>query len=156
MKPPPSNPTKVESIRRVYINLFVTLIYIYLPPDTRETRRNANKRPPPSGRKVGWDVSRKRPSVRHSEGLGCPAPVCAVMEPYFFKEYVLAVQLLHFIGIVEFFNQNFKIVTWSNGRYPIFLLFPSVLNDPRPWAWGCCKYIYTLLCLCYYCHIILL
>ena len=50
------------------------------------------------------------------------------MEPYFFKEYVLAVQLLHFIGIVEFFNQNFKIVTWSNGRYPIFLLFPSVLN----------------------------
>ena len=128
MKPPPSNPTKVESIRRVYINLFVTLIYIYLPPDTRETRRNANKRPPPSGRKVGWDVSRKRPSVRHSEGLGCPAPVCAVMEPYFFKEYVLAVQLLHFIGIVEFFNQNFKIVTWSNGRYPIFLLFPSVLN----------------------------
>ena len=68
------------------------------------------------------------------------------MEPYFFKEYVLAVQLLHFIGIVEFFNQNFKIVTWSNGRYPIFLLFPSVLNDPRILGLGVVANISTTCC----------
>ena len=63
------------------------------------------------GRLLVSGCIKEAPSVHHSEGLGCPVPVCAVMEPYFFKEYVLAVQLLHFIGIVEFLDPVGSLVS---------------------------------------------